>query len=208
MPKLIDHAERERHLAEAAWRVAVRDGIRGLSVRNVAAEAGLATGSLRRSFPTQATLVAYCMELAARHVRDRMLAVPTQRCIRDSVELQLRQVLPIDQQRRTEMAVFLTIGVAALSDDELRPTYDRVNDELSQACRTFVQRLVDAGEVPDDIDVSGTAAHMHALVDGLALHLVREPSGADTSWAIRLLSDYLDTLTGGGARPATPDTAN
>ena len=195
MPKLIDHAERERELAEAAWRVAFRDGIRGLSVRNVAAEAGLATGSLRRAFPTQAALVAYCMDLVAERVRNRMLAVADQPSIRAAVELQLQQILPLDEERCTEMAVFMAIGVAALSDAELRPTYDRVNTELAVACRGFVQRLVDAGEAAADIDITRTGAHMHALVDGLALHLLRERSGADTSWATRVLGDYLDELT-------------
>lgn len=195
MPKLIDHAERERELAEAAWQVARREGIRGLSVRNVAAEAGLATGSLRRSFPTQATLIAYCMELVAERVRSRMLAVSGQSTVRDAVEQQLRQILPLDEERRTEMAVFMTIGVAALSDAELRPTYERVNDELATACQTFVQRLIDVGEAAADTDVGVNGAHLHALVDGLALHLLREPSGADTSWATRVLSGYLDELT-------------
>lgn len=195
MPKLIDHAERERELAEAAWQVARREGIRGLSVRNVAAEAGLATGSLRRSFPTQATLIAYCMELVAERVRGRMLAVSGQSSVRDAVELQLRQILPLDEERRTEMAVFMTIGVAALSDAELRPTYERVNDELATACQTFVQRLVDVGEAAADTDVRVTGAHLHALVDGLALHLLREPSGSDTTWATRVLGGYLDELT-------------
>ena len=57
MPKVIDHAAREIAIAEAAWEVLRSRGIRGLSVRNVAAQADLAVGSLRRSFPTQRSLV-------------------------------------------------------------------------------------------------------------------------------------------------------
>ena len=63
MPKLIDHSQREVEVAEAAWRVLRRDGVTSLSVRNVAAEAGLATGSLRRAFPTQDALLAFSLEL-------------------------------------------------------------------------------------------------------------------------------------------------
>jgi AcrR family transcriptional regulator len=199
MPRLIDHADREREVAEAAWRVAVRDGVRGLSVRNVAAEAGLATGSLRRAFPTQHALIGYCLDLVSERVRARMLALPYQPRLRDLVELHLQQVLPLDQQRRTEMEVFVVIGAAALSDPDLRPVYDRANDDLAAACCGYVQGLVDAGEAPAGTDVPLAAASLHALVDGLALHLIRQPPDASTSWATRALGAHLDALASAAA---------
>jgi AcrR family transcriptional regulator len=54
MPKLIDHEVRRLELVEAAWRVILRDGAGRVSVRAVAAEAGVSAGSLRHLFPTQA----------------------------------------------------------------------------------------------------------------------------------------------------------
>jgi AcrR family transcriptional regulator len=194
MPKLIDHSARKREIAAAAWRVVVRRGVRGLSVRNVAQEAGLATASLRRAFPTQQSLVAYCMELIEERVRERITATPHQACFRDLVELHLREFLPLDRERRTEMEVFLVLGAAALSDPALRRVYDRVNDGLAEACRAYVRGLVDTHEAPGDTDVVREAAHLHALIDGLALHLVQQPADADPSWATRVLGAHLDRL--------------
>ncbi|GAA1487885.1 TetR family transcriptional regulator [Brachybacterium sacelli] len=57
MPKLIDHARRREELAEAAWRVLLREGVGRASVRNVAAEAGLTVNSLRHVFSTQDELL-------------------------------------------------------------------------------------------------------------------------------------------------------
>lgn len=195
MPKLIDHAERKHEIAAAAWRVVVRDGMRGLSVRNVAQEAGLATGSLRRAFPAQHSLIAYCMELVEERIRERITAVPPQARVRDLAELHLRELLPLDTDRRTEMEVFLVLGAAALSDPALRPVYDHVNDELAELCRTHIQGLVDAHEAPAGTDIAREAAHLHAVVDGLGLHLLRQPPGTDPTWATDVLAAHLDTLT-------------
>lgn len=56
MPRRIDTEARTAQIAAAALRVLARDGLGGLSVRGVAAEAGIAAASLRRAFPTQHAL--------------------------------------------------------------------------------------------------------------------------------------------------------
>ena len=70
MPKLVDHEERRRLIAQATWRVISRDGVRAASVRTVAAEAGLSTGALRHYFDDHASLLLF----AARHSLELMAA--------------------------------------------------------------------------------------------------------------------------------------
>ncbi|WP_432533989.1 TetR/AcrR family transcriptional regulator [Kineococcus arenarius] len=194
MPKLIDHAAREVQIAEAAWRVAVRDGVRAVSVRSVAAEAGLATASLRRAFPTQNALLAYCLELAGRRVRERTAAAAAGLAPREAARAVLRQLLPLDAERRLEMEVFLLIGALALTDADLRPGYDAAHAELAVGCRGIVRALEQVGQARAGLDPDLEAARLHALVDGLALHLLRLPDGEDTAWAEGVLDAHLDSL--------------
>ena len=63
MPRLIDHDARRAEIADAAWRVILREGVTGASVRTVAAEAGLSSGSLRHVFATQSALLVYAFQL-------------------------------------------------------------------------------------------------------------------------------------------------
>ncbi|HLR93636.1 MAG TPA: TetR family transcriptional regulator [Jiangellaceae bacterium] len=63
MPRLIDHDERRERFAEATWRVILRDGVGGVSVRTVAAEAGHSTGSLRHVFASQSQLLVFALQL-------------------------------------------------------------------------------------------------------------------------------------------------
>ncbi|NKS98836.1 TetR family transcriptional regulator [Rhodococcus hoagii] len=51
--------ERKARLAEAVWRIIAERGISAVSVRTVAAEAGMAVGSLRNLFSTQAELLEF-----------------------------------------------------------------------------------------------------------------------------------------------------
>ena len=49
MPKVIDGEERRERIAEAVWRIAAEQGLERATVRAVAAECGLSTGSVRRT---------------------------------------------------------------------------------------------------------------------------------------------------------------
>lgn len=59
MPRRIDLDERREHLAQAVWTIIRERGIGAVSVRVVAAEAGVAVGSLRHVFPTRTELLQF-----------------------------------------------------------------------------------------------------------------------------------------------------
>jgi AcrR family transcriptional regulator len=190
VPKLIDHTEREIEVAEAAWRVAARDGVRAVSVRNVAAEAGLATASLRRAFPTQASLLAFCLDLVRRRAAGRLAGLPPVVDL-DSAGVVLAELLPLDAERRLEAEVQFALGTAARTDPALRPAAEAAHEDVATACRHVVRALVPRGAPADELRAT---AHLHALLDGLALHLVHRPPDAPTGWAVDVLRHHLATL--------------
>ncbi|MBY6274089.1 MAG: TetR family transcriptional regulator, partial [Bacillaceae bacterium] len=59
MPKIVDHEQRKERIAEACWRVILKRGMKGATVRNIAKEAGLSPGSLRHYFSSQGDLYLY-----------------------------------------------------------------------------------------------------------------------------------------------------
>lgn len=62
-------------LARAVWETVHEQGVSAVSVRTVAARAGVAVGSLRHVFPTRAELLRYSGELVVAQVTQRVLAV-------------------------------------------------------------------------------------------------------------------------------------
>lgn len=193
MPKLIDKAVRERWVGEAAWRVVVRDGITKLSVRNVAAEAGITAGSLRYLFPTQETLRAYVLDLVRQKVVDRIAATQPRTSIRLTVDSYFSQLLPLDAERRVEMEVFLSVGVLAFTDPVLRPAYERAHRDLQEGCRQILALLATDPRYAE-LDPEAETARTHAIIDGLALHLIRQHQDEDNDWAMKELARHLDSL--------------
>jgi AcrR family transcriptional regulator len=195
VPRLIDHAAREVEVAEAAWRVLSTRGVGALSVRTVAAEAGLATGSLRRAFPTQDALLVFSLELVARRVRERIDALDRTAPPPAPQTAVLLELLPLDAGRRLEMEVFLHLGSLAVGGGALRQVYDTAHRELAEGTARVLGSLVEAGWARPDLDLPVESRRLHALVDGLALHLVRQDAGAPTDWAPDVLTAHLHSLS-------------
>ncbi|WP_320783014.1 TetR family transcriptional regulator C-terminal domain-containing protein [Streptomyces sp. CRN 30] len=178
-----------------AWQVLVRDGLPALSVRRIAAETGLPPSSLRYTPPTQASVRSKAFEMVMERMAARIAAIPED----DGrwTRRMLLELLPLDEQRRLEMEVHLTLGTAAMTDPALRPTHRAVHQAL-RALRERAVRTLPVGT--DDIPVE--AERLHAVVGGLALHLVRQEPGDDTAWAVRVLDTHLAQLD--RAAPAVP----
>ena len=185
MPKSVDIVERDRLVSEAAWRVLVRDGLTELSVRKVAAEAGLPPSSLRYSFPTQASVRDSAVALLVERMAQRVARHGAHEDPADEARAILLELLPLDDERRVEMEVSLALGAMAATDRALWQAHQRTHLAVRAACARAIQ-LTGA----DPSEVAGT----HALIDGLALHLVRQAPDAGDDWALVALDAHLERL--------------
>ncbi|KND33389.1 TetR/AcrR family transcriptional regulator [Streptomyces anulatus] len=186
MPRVIDTDERNRRVTEAAWRVLVRDGIPALSVRKVAAEAGLPPSSLRYTFPTQASLRIRAYELVVERLAERVAAIAPGA---DWARAVLLELLPMDESRRLEMEITVVLGTAAMADGALRATHRTAHQAVRDLCERVVRAV---GVAP--ADVRGETERLHAMVDGLALHMIRQGEDEGTDWAVKVVDTHLADL--------------
>jgi AcrR family transcriptional regulator len=186
MPRHLDAPARDRTVVEAAWRVIARRGVEALTVRNVAAEAGLAPSSLRYTFPTQAAVRERAIGGVLEHLRDRLDALPSSLSGRAWARAALLELLPLDPQRRLEMEVYLALGIAAMTDPALEPLRRQVHEVIADVCRRAAAAVGHTSATEIQL--------LHALVDGLALHLVVQPKQANTSWALAAVDQYLGSI--------------
>ncbi|GAA4153940.1 TetR/AcrR family transcriptional regulator [Leifsonia shinshuensis] len=194
MPRLIDHDERNDAIAQAAIRVLTRDGLAALSVRNLAAEAGIATASLRRAFPTQDALRQFCFDEIRDAVAARIGALSGEGA--PLVLALLLELLPLDATRRSEFVAQLQLGSLALTDPALRPSAIRLSEDVRRACTAAVAELARCGLLSEANDAGLEAERLHALLDGLALHLLWEPGPDPAGRASRILTRHIDSLAG------------
>ena len=175
MPKVVDHTERRREIASAVWRVLVREGLRGASVRAVVAESGLSSGAIRYYFTSHDDLLRFAGHVVTERVPDRLGAVLRNRRVaaRRRAALLLEELVPLDQQRQTETRVF-----AALADlDRSRPADREFRRKAYDGCRVVARMavlLLAGGEVTDEPSAAlpprqeRLAERLQVVTDGLA----------------------------------------
>src|SRR3712207_2102303 len=99
MPKIVDHAERRDSVADAVLRVMSRDGIRSVTMRNVAEESGWSTGVLNHYFENKDELLRCAMRRMAALVDDDL-----RRAVQAEGVDRLRRIvvsnLPMEDERR------------------------------------------------------------------------------------------------------------
>nr|WP_274606858.1 TetR family transcriptional regulator C-terminal domain-containing protein [Microbacterium esteraromaticum] len=192
VPRRIDAEERTEQIAAAALRVLERDGLAGLSVRGVAAEAGIAAASLRRAFPTQQALRVYCLQLVEQRAASRILALDLSG--RPLVDALLAQLLPLDADRRTELLAQVQLGVLALTDDGLQPAAIALSAAVDRACASAVDILSDAGQLGRGRDPEYEARRLRALIDGIAMHGLWRGHPQAATQMLDTLGRHLDEL--------------
>lgn len=202
MVKRPDPEQRREEIADAVLRVIRRDGVGAASVRTVADEAGMSTGSLRHFFGTQSELLLFAMELVTRRVYDRIAGIEFTGDVRTDVRVLTEQFVPLDADRRGEMDVWQAFVVAARTDPMLAEVRDRTDREMYDGFLRSTTALRDAGLLARGASAEVEAMRLHALVDGLAAHGVNHPHrmGADRIRAV--LDAHFGSLLplGGSAR--------
>ena len=190
----VDSEQRRRQLAEALWRVVLRDGIEAASVRKVAAEACLSAGSLRHVFPSQSELLAFAMQLVVDEVRGRIADVEPSHDVTQAVERRLETLLVLDPETRAVFDVWLAFSTRARVDPSLRPLRDETHGQVRELCRASVEALGVAGRARPDLDAAREAERLHALVDGLAMHATLDPETTTPNRQVEILNRHLESL--------------
>lgn len=150
VPRLIDHDQRREELAQALWQVVTSKGIGAVSIREVAATAGVSAGSLRHLFPTREQLVIAAAEQMLRNVERRIRSLPRDVPSLRFAEDALAQTLPLDAERRIEFAVNLALVAEEPAVPALAGIRRQTYDDLRGLCRLVVGILQ-----PDDRAESG-----------------------------------------------------
>ncbi|MDQ2743591.1 MAG: TetR/AcrR family transcriptional regulator, partial [Chloroflexota bacterium] len=169
MPKQVDHQVRRRLIAEALWRVTVRQGLEEVSLRHVATEAGVSMGLVQHYFASKDEMLLFALETLNQHVSHRVAesvaARPDRNEPRALVRAVLLEMLPLDQERRDDAVV----GFAFLAQAAVRPAIATTLQASFAQLQDFVvgeiHRAQEAGETRPGLDPERETLTLLALLD-------------------------------------------
>ena len=153
MPKRVDHAERKRQITDAVVRITVKGGLSSATFREVAAEAGVSVRLVQYYFGTKDQLLLDTQRhVAERSVaRIRRLREGTTDDPREILRTLMRSFIPVDDESRDAMLMFVALFTASLLDPVLkRREAHEVPASMTRAYADLLRRApMRAGLDPD-----------------------------------------------------------
>ena len=170
MPKIVDHEQRRRDIAEAVFRVIGIRGMEGVSLRDVATEAGVSMGSVQHYFNTKEEMLRFALGYMRERAGERFAAElgklknPSNR---DYLRAILRTLLPTNSQSRQEATVNIAFFSVSNGNREFRRVLSDGYSRLLAACRQQLANAERNGELRSGIDVDAEAAALFFATQGL-----------------------------------------
>ncbi|MFI7425847.1 TetR/AcrR family transcriptional regulator [Micromonospora sp. NPDC049836] len=198
MPKRVDHRERRALIADALMRVAADQGLEAVSLRHVAAAAGVSPGMVQHYFRTRDEMMTFALSV----IRERNEARVTRAVAalggtprpRELLRTMLAELLPLDEERRADGRVAL----AFLAYTAVRPAVAAALHDETAALLAFLAAQIRAGSTHPRVDPDHAAVGLLAVLEGLGIYLLGGHYPAET--ALAALDAQLDLIFG----PETP----
>lgn len=183
MPKRVDHAVRRREITEAVIRIIVKGGLASATFREVAAEAGVSVRLVQYYFGTKDQLLLETQRtVAAKSVEriGRFRAADGGDTPRDVLRSIMRSFVPIDDESRHAMLVFVALFAASLLDPVLKRR--EAHEVPASMARAFEHQLRQA-QLKSGVIADREALVLVGMVTGLSQGVLDGQLTADEAYA-------------------------
>ncbi|NMN95576.1 TetR family transcriptional regulator C-terminal domain-containing protein [Antrihabitans stalactiti] len=177
MPKIVDHEERRRVLADAALALLARDGVAAVTTRGVADESGWSTGVLNHYFDSRHDLLLAALRRAGDIQGEQY------RSILDDADLPAldklykitASVLPLGKRRLAMTRIYLFFYAEGAAEEKARAEITGFLARWRSVVRDTVVAAQAEGSVSADLDPDAVTMQLVALTDGLAMQSILDP---------------------------------
>jgi AcrR family transcriptional regulator len=195
VPKIVDHDQRRLELVSAAWRVIARTGIVGVTIREIAREAGVSTGVLAHYFDGKEELLAAALRRSHQQVYARVQERTQGLLGIDALRVVMLEALPLDEQRLLEAQIEINFQSLALGNDGLLELQHEEFERFWDFLHYRVSEAQKLGQVWADVDADDVTHQLMILVEGLSLEAVLYPSRATPERQTRTLDSFLSRIS-------------
>lgn len=196
MPKQVDHKARRQRIADAVCRLAAAEGLEGVSLRRVAAKAGVSMGQVQHYFTTKDEMLLFAFHTLGTRVEQRLgtnvQALDQPPSTRALLRALLVAMLATDAESRFEAPLWIAFLARAVVQPELATPFGDGTNSLTAFATEQLRSGQQAGEVSPSVDPEREATTLFALADGLMIRCLLDPDQATT--ALATLDYQLDRI--------------
>lgn len=191
MPKKVDHKLRREAFMAAAYRAIKKKGLGGATMRAIAKEAGFTTGALVHYVNSIDTLLVEASDYSARDVRIRMEAMEQLPDKLEALRQVLYQALCTDEDKRGNWNFFLGFWERSVHHAAVRRVTHLRYKEWLKRCARLIENAVEAGDLAKDLDIERAARACVAMIDGIAIQVLRTGSPIPASEQRAMIDDWI-----------------
>jgi len=194
MPKIVDHDLQREKFANAAIRLVAREGLEGLTMRAVAAEAGLSYGSLFHYFNSKDELLMQAIQHSTSEQTRRVNEFSVRYEGLKALEQLMCDDALVEEGSRDESLVWL----AFLYKAALQKPFAKMHAELIggwiERIRALLNDARERGELVPGLDVDFEALAIWVYSAGIGQQGLLHPAMFPTRVQKKLITCYLDKL--------------
>lgn len=198
MARRIRDPESRQRVIAAAWRLVAAQGVHATTMRGIATEAGVTTGSVTHYFEDKAEVMASVLRYNNKLATNRVLEATAGKSGLKAIDHFAKAMLPLDEDRLKSWTVWL----AFWGQHEAHRLVTREGAAAGYGAMSgwLVQAFTDAvatGELPEDLDPRYESDRMQVLIGGLGLMAGGAPQllGDVRRRSRRMLAEHLATLS-------------
>ena len=169
MPKIVDHDSRRRAYVDSMWRVVSREGAGGISVRSVAAEAGVSPSNIVHYLPSRGEMLGEAVSRLVADASARAAELEDADLDLDSATDLVMVAIPHTRTRRRQSEVWLLLLAEQETNPDARRILSGLQGRVAEAVRRSMDRFAAAGLMAPTRDRDREAVRLHALIDGLSI---------------------------------------
>ncbi len=197
MPKIVDHDAQRVKFAEAAMSLIARHGLDGLTMRAVAAEAGLSYGSLFHYFNSKDELLMHAVRHTTSMQTKRVNEYASQYSGLKALEHLLCDDAIISESSRDDWMVWLTFLYKAALQESFAAMHAELIDGWLARITGLLEDAQQACEISGKLDVGFEAMGVWAYSAGIGQLSLLHPELLPVKLQKQLISAYLEKLRGG-----------
>src|SRR5690625_3071797 len=189
MSKFVNHNKKRKLIAEAAWNI-----IENVSIRRVAAEAGMSPGALRHYFSTKDEMLLFIIEYFIEEGKKRSEHKEWSKNPLQAVAEVLLELIPIDEEKKIETSVWWILALQSLTSDTLKEKKDEMTNGMYELASSMIEILVLQGILSDSTNVKLEKSRLAVLIDGLSIHALLRPDVYSPDKVKEVIRYHLETL--------------